>query len=332
MCDSALLDDEPPKPAGIIEKHAITSATEPATELAVTQVPDAADDDNGKTEEAKKKTKEEKKKSKKKKKAAKEQAKQQEEAEKKAIEEGEDIGEPSLGGGVRDDAFEHSHEGVATVKLLSVPLTFVPIVDSGPTEEAFTDGRKDAEEGKTEDRSDEEQFFECSEIMVSGHESDSKHRSKCPSLEQQVVATDSTNLTSEGEVRPAMVSEPGPTDPGTLAYDKGSFSERTPSLIPTCLGKVKRNDDQNHSKSHIEEDLSTQNGIMDLEVRSEQPAATEGQSHPLTVIKSWGEGSCPGSVCIKSLNDDPRLKPLPTANGKGHVALVSMLENIESTV
>ncbi|KAH6842058.1 hypothetical protein B0T12DRAFT_273547 [Alternaria alternata] len=231
VCDSALLDDEPPKPAGIIEKHAITSATEPATELAVTQVPDAADDDNGKTEEAKKKTKEEKKKSKKKKKAAKEQAKQQEEAEKKAIEEGEDIGEPSLGGGVRDDAFEHSHEGVATVKLLSVPLTFVPIVDSGPTEEAFTDGRKDAEEGKTEDRSDEEQFFECSEIMVSGHESDSKHRSKCPSLEQQVVATDSTNLTSEGEVRPAMVSEPGPTDPGTLAYDKGSFSEQ-PQQIP----------------------------------------------------------------------------------------------------
>ncbi|CAN9443741.1 unnamed protein product [Alternaria alternata] len=332
VCDSVVLDDDPPKSAGIIEKHVIASATEPATELAVTQVPDAADDDDGKTEEAKKKYKEEKKKGKKKKKAAKEQAKQQEEAEKKAIEEGEDVGEPSLGGGVGDDAFEHSHEGVAVVKQLSVPPTFVPIVDSGPTEETFTDGKKDTEEGKPEDRSDEEQFFECSEITVSGDESDSKHLSKRPPLEQQVVATDSTNLTSEGRMRPAIVSEPGSTDTGILAYDKGSFNERTPSLIPTCLGKVKRNDDQNHSKSNIEKDLSAENGIMDPEVRPEQPAATGGQSHPLTVIKSWGEGSWPGSVCIKSLDDDTRLKSLPTANGKGRVALVSMLENIESAV
>ncbi|CAN9440265.1 unnamed protein product [Alternaria alternata] len=331
VCASAVLDDEPPNSAGIIEKHVIASATEPATELAVTQMPDAADDDNGKTEEAKKKTKEEKKKGKKKKKAAKEQAKQQEEAEKKAIEEGEDIGEPSLGGGVGEDVFKHSHQDVAIVNQ-SVPPTFVPTVDSGPIEEAFTGGKKDAEEGKTENRSDEEEFFECSEIMVSDHESDSKHHSKCPPLEQQIVATDSTNLTGEGRMRPAIVSEPGPTDPGILAYDKGSLNERVPSPTPTCLEKVKRNDDQNHSKSQMEEDLSAENGYMDLEVRPEQPSATDGQSHPLTVIKSWGEGSWPGSVCIKSLDDDPRLKSLPTANGKGRMALVSMLENIESTV
>ncbi|CAN9205197.1 unnamed protein product [Alternaria alternata] len=323
VCASAVLDDEPPNFAGIIEKHVIASATEPATELAVTQMPDTADDDNGKTEEAKKKTKEEKKKGKKKKKAAKEQAKQQEGAEKKAIEEGEDIGEPSLGGGVGED--------VAIVKQ-SVPPTFVPTVDSGPIEEAFTGGKKDVEQGKTENRSDEEEFFECSEIMVSGHESDSKHHSKCPPLEQQIVATDSTNLTGEGIMRPAIVSEPGPTDPGILAYDKGSLNERVPSPTPTCLEKVKRNDDQNHSKSQMEEDLSAENGYMDLEVRPEQPSATDGQSHPLTVIKSWGEGSWPGSVCIKSLDDDPRLKSLPTADGKGRIALVSMLENIESTV
>lgn len=313
VCDSAVLDDEPPRSAGTIGKHVIASATEPATELAVTQVPDAADDDNGKTEEAKKKIKEEKKKGKKKKKAAKEQVRQQEEAEKKAIEEGEDVGAPTLGGGVGDDAFEHSHEGVAIVKQLSVPPTSVPIVESGSTEEAFTDGKKDAEEGKTEDRSDEEQFFECSEIMLSGHESDSKHHSKCPPLEQQVVATDPTNLTSEREMRAAIVSEPGPTDPGILAYEKRFFNERMPNLIPTCLGKVKRNDDQNQSKFHTTEDLSAENGAVDLEARSEQPIAIEGQSHPSMFIKSWGEGQWPGSVRIKSLNDDPRLKSLPAA-------------------
>jgi hypothetical protein len=71
---------------------------------------------------------------------------------------------------------------------------------------------------------------------------------------------------------------------------------------------------------------------MDLEASPDQPDATRGQSNALTVIKSWGEGQWPGSVCIKSLNDDPRLNSLPTANEKGRVALVSMLEDIETAV
>jgi hypothetical protein len=115
-------------------------------------------------------------------------------------------------------------------------------------------------------------------------------------------------------------------------HDQGSIYGRYASPAPTCVGQTENNAEQGHTKSLVEEDISAGNGAMDPEAIPDQPDATRGQSNALTVIKSWGEGQWPGSFCIKSLDDDPRLTSLPTANEKGRVTLVSMLEDIETAV
>ncbi|KAL1792917.1 hypothetical protein ACET3X_009424 [Alternaria dauci] len=326
--NSATPDDEPPESEGILATQVIASATEPAAELAVTQIPDAADEDNERAEEVKKKPKEEKKKKlkeekkkgKKKNKVVKEQAKQQEEAEQKTTDEGQDIAEPASAGGAEDGTFQHSHEDITVVKQLFMPSRCVPTIDNDSIKQALADEKEEAQESNSKNQSEEEQFFECSEISVGGHESDSHQPSTHLLLERQAVATDSTDLISKEKMKAEMASDSDPTGSGLLARRNLSLDERIINTTPTCLRQTENHADESHTKSETEDGISTENGIVDPGASSEQPAATNGPSY---LLRSWGQGSWSGSVRIKSLEDDPRLKSLTAANGKGRVTLVS---------
>ena len=177
-----------------------------------------------------------------------------------------------------------------------------------------------------------EYYFDCPEVVLDGYDSDVKHPLEDSPLESHAAVTDTTSLTSEGRRKLEIAVTSEATDANALEDESSSLSERSTSPGSTCLGQTDNNVEQGHTKSLVEEDISAGNGAMDLEASPDQPDATRGQSNALTVIKSWGEGQWPGSVCIKSLNDDPRLHSLPTANEKGRVTLVSMLEDIETAV
>jgi hypothetical protein len=296
------------------------SASKSNAQPAVTQVPNTAKDEVKMAWAEWRKAKGENQ-------AAKEQTNRQGETAGEAIEDQEGTEESKVSEKPEDGAVEDLHEDVEDVKQLSEPPMPITTVDDGLIESAFTDDEDDDWKDKDEDSL--EHYFECPEIVLDSGESDAKHPSNDPPLEQQVVATDTTSE-ERGVLDVAVASES--CDSGLLEHDQGSIHERHTSPAPTCVGQTENNAGQGHTNSLVEEGISAGNGAIGAEASPEQPNATMCQSNPLTVIKSWGEGSCPGSVCIKSLNDDPRLKPLPTANGKGHVALVSMLENIESTV
>jgi hypothetical protein len=275
---------------------------------------------------------EKRKKAKKVKKAAREGVKQQEEAEERAVEEAKFNDEPTVRGDLGDDTTEDVHKDIEITEQLPVLPVLAPTGDSGSIELDLTSQKKGAEKDKDEDPLEAEHYFDCPEVVLDGYDSDMEHPLEDSPLESHAAVTDTTNLTSEGRrtLEIAVTSEP--TDADALEDESSFLSEQSTSPGSTCIGQTDNNAEQGHAKSLVEDETSAGNGAMDLEASPDQPDADMGQSNALTVIKSWGEGQWPGSVCIKSLNDDPRLHSLPTANEKGRVTLVSMLEDIETAV
>ncbi|KAG9185454.1 hypothetical protein G6011_07998 [Alternaria panax] len=156
-CDPVLPDNESQGYEGNAETNLITG------------LPNEAEEEKEKTKEAGKKSKEDKKKGKKGKK------KQREQAEKKAAEEEENTAQQEAGGELGNGAVEDIHGDVEIVEELSVHSTLVPTVASDSIEQAITGENKDAEGDKDKDQSEEEQYFECPEIMLDGHESNPNH-------------------------------------------------------------------------------------------------------------------------------------------------------------
>jgi hypothetical protein len=291
-----------------------------------------SDDKSSESDATYEPAKEKRKKAKKGENAAREGVKQQEEAEERAIEEAKFSDEPSDRGDLGGDTVEDVHKDIEIVEQLPVLPVLAPTVDSGSIEPALTSENKGAEKDKEEDPLEAEHYFDCPEVVLDGDDSDMKPPLEDSPLESHAAVTDTTNLTSEGRRKLEITVTSGPTDANALEDEISSLSERSTSHGSTCVGQTDNNAEQGHTKSPVEEDISTGNGAMDLEVSPEQPNATMGQSNASTVIKSWGEGQWPASVCIESLDDDPRLTSLPTANKKGRVTLVSMLEDIETAV
>lgn len=318
--DSAPLDHESPGSESTTETDIATSATEPTAQKAIAKTQDPAGQEGKKAREVDKSAKNDNK-------DAEEQVNQREEADEEAAEEEEGIEESKVSGKPGDDAVEDLDEDVELVKQLSEPPIPVTTVDYGLIKSAFADGAED--DWKDKDDDSLERYFECPEVVLDSCESSPKYPSYDPALEQQVVATDTTR--EERTMLDAAVASES-SDSDLLGHDQGSIHERFTSSAPTCVGQTDNNTEKGHTKSLVEEDISAGDGAMDLEASPEQPNATRGHSNVVTVIKSWGEGQWPGSVCIKSLDDDPRLTSLPTANEKGRVALVSMLEDIETAV
>ncbi|CAN9444882.1 unnamed protein product [Alternaria alternata] len=294
--------------------------------------PTLSDDKSSESDTTYEPAKEKRKKAKKGKKATREGIKQQEEAEGRAIEEAKFNDEPTVRGELGDDTAEDVHKDIEIAEKLPVLPVLAPTVDSGSIEPALTSEKKGAEKDKEEDPLEAEHYFDCPEVVLDGCDSDMKHPLEDSPLESHAAVTDATNLTSEGRRKLEIAVTSDSTDTNALDDESISLSERSTSPGSTCLGHTDNNVEQGHRKSLVEEDISAGNGAMNIEASPEQPNATRGQSNALTVIKSWGEGQWPGSVCIKSLDDDPRLTSLPTANEKGRVTLVSMLEDIETAV
>ena len=320
-CDPTLSENKPASSADTVRMHMNASASKSNAQLAVTQVPNTAKDEVAMAWAEWRKAKEEKQ-------AAKGQTNRQGKTVGEAIEDQEGTEESRVSEKPGDGAVEDPHEDVEDVKQLSEPPIPVATVDNGLIESAFADEEKD--DWKDQDEDSLEHYFECPEIVLDSGESDAKHPANDPPLEQQVVATDTTSE-ERGVLDVTVASEPCDSD--LLEHSQGSIHEQYTSPAPTCVGQTEDNTDQGHTEPLLEEGgICAGNGTMNLVASSEQPVATRGQSNALTVIKSWGEGQWPGSVCIKSLDDDPRLKLLPKANEQGRVVLVSMLEDIETAV
>ncbi|OAG24965.1 hypothetical protein CC77DRAFT_1090589 [Alternaria alternata] len=301
-CDPTLSEDKPASSADTVRMHTNASASKSNAQPAVTQVPNTAKDEVEMAWAEWRKAKEEKQ-------AAKEQTNRKGGTVGEAIEDKEGTEEYRVSEKPGDGAVEDLHEDVEDVKQLSEPPIPVTTVDDGLIESAFTD----EEEGDWKDKDEDslEHYFECPEIVLDSGESDAKHPSNDPPLEQQVVATDTTS--EERDVLDVAVASES-CDSDLLEHDQGSIHEQYTSPAPTCVGQTEDNTDQGHTEPLLEEGISAGNGTMDLVASLEQPVATRGQSNAFTVIKSWGEGQWPGSVCIKSLDDDPRLELLPKAN------------------
>ncbi|RYN29911.1 hypothetical protein AA0112_g7101 [Alternaria arborescens] len=319
-CDPTLSENKPASSADTVRMHMNASASKSNAQPAVTQVPNTANDEVAMAWAEWRKAKEEKQ-------AAKGQTNRQKKTVGEAIKDQEGTEESRVSEKPGDGAVEDSHEDFEDVKQLSEPPIPVATVDNGLIESAFADEEEDDWKDKDEDSL--EHYFECPEIVLDSAESDAKHPANDPPLEQQVVATDTTSE-ERGVLDVAVASEPCDSD--LLEHGQGSIHEQYTSPAPTCVGQTEDNTDQGHTEPLLEEGISAGNGTMNLVASSEQPVATRRQSNAFPVIKSWGEGQWPGSVCIKSLDDDPRLNSLPTANEKGRVALVSMLEDIETAV
>ncbi|CAN9145654.1 unnamed protein product [Alternaria alternata] len=257
---------------------------------------------------------------------------------------------------------EGGQKVVAIADQLPMPPMLVPAVNGGTIELTFTGGTNENDEGQVEAPSKAEPDATQPDLNLSDDGSGPKQPSNELSLSQQDVSLTTMSLVEQSEEKPKLATSfvltdaylRGECDEGISyepnishtstgersteddddlpEHDQGSIYGRYASPAPTCVGQTENNAEQGHTKSLVEEDISAGNGAMDPEAIPDQPDATRGQSNALTVIKSWGEGQWPGSFCIKSLDDDPRLTSLPTANEKGRVTLVSMLEDIETAV
>ncbi|CAG5156564.1 uncharacterized protein ALTATR162_LOCUS4361 [Alternaria atra] len=244
-------------------------------------------------EERKKMVKEEKKKAKKEKKAAKEQAKQQEEANKMATEEKESTAEPGMGQETGDGVAK-AVDGDTEMLNQLLPL-LAPPADSVSIGSALTDEKNEAEKERHENLLEVEQFFECPEVVPDDHESDPKHPSKDPPLNDEVVATDTMTLINEDEEKPEIAALINLGDSNGQEHYEEPLREPSTNPASTSEGKTGEDADPEHCKSPTRDVAFFGSGHIDLEARSEQSTATKGRSYPLTIIQSYQEESWPGS-------------------------------------
>jgi hypothetical protein len=275
--DAALSDDDSSGSEGTVEEEERKAEEERKTMV----------------KEEKKKVKQEKKKAKKEKRAAKEQAKQLEEANKKATEEKESTAEPGMGQETGDGVAK-AVDGDTEMLNQLLPL-LAPPVDGVSIGSVLADEKNEAEKERDENLLEVEQFFECPEVVPDDHESDSKHPSKDPPLNDEIVATDTMTLINEDEEKPEIAALINSGDSNDQEHHEEPLREPSTSPASTNEGKTGEDADPEHCKSSTRDVAFFGSGHIDLEARSEQSAATKGRSYPLTIIQSYQEESWPGS-------------------------------------
>jgi hypothetical protein len=173
--------------------------------------------------------------------------------------------EHSIGGEVGEGSMKAADEDIEVVDQLPAHPIPMPTVDAGLNELAPTGGQTRTVKDEDENPLEEDQYFECPEIALDDQENGPKRPPEDPPYNQQIAATNTTNITSEGGHEPEVTAAFGPDDPDLQEYEKGYLSEANISPAPTYLGKNGDVADQGPSKSPIVVVAPVENGEITLE-------------------------------------------------------------------